>query len=164
MLGLSWKQLLVQTILLLLFWLLLAGGEVGAEAWVVALPTLVVAITISLHLKRPHRQRLRWHLLPAFFMSLLLEMFRGAVQTARMAISPAKRLRPGLVSMPLELGGTSERTLLINILNLVPGTLSVSLTDNTLLLHVLDTTADVADEVVRLQRSVDALFIDEEGE
>ncbi len=158
--SLPWKPLLVQSVLLLLLWLLLAQGGTEAKAWVVALPTLVLAVIVSLRLRRPHRLRLRWYLLPAFLFRLLLDMFRGAVQTAGVMLNPGKRLRPGLVRIALGSSGEAERILLLNILNLVPGTLSVMLNGDTLLLHVLDRRIDVASEVVRLQGRVAALFTD----
>jgi multicomponent Na+:H+ antiporter subunit E len=157
-LGISWKQLLIHSTLLSLLWLFLAG--VDTTAWVVALPTVILALTVSLRLSQSHQQHLQWHLLPAFFFKLLFEMLRGGVQTSIVALIPNKRLRPGMVSIPLELSGTSSRTLLINILNLVPGTLSVMQNGDVLLVHVLDMRVDVAGDVLRLQRDVAAIFGD----
>jgi len=102
--------------------------------------------------------RLHWRAVPGFALLFTLDMVRGAFQTAQLALWHRERLKPGMVMVPLSAVETASRVLLINAVNLVPGTLSVELVGDELTVHVLEVSASVIDEVKRLERRIAALF------
>jgi len=155
------KEILQKTIIrvgiLSLLWLIVAGDE--KESWLIGLPTVLLASFISLRLAPTSIiSRLHWRAVPGFVLLFLLDMLRGAFQTAQLALWQRERLKPGMVTVPLSVVETASRILLINVVNLVPGTLSAKLVGDELTVHVLEVSASVIDEVKQLERRIAALF------
>lgn len=147
----------IHAAILSLLWLLLAGGE--KDSWLIGLPTVILGVFVSLRLAPTSIiARLHWRAVPGFALLFLLDMVRGAFQTAQLALWHRERLKPGMVMVPLSAVETASRVLLINVVNLVPGTLSVKLVGDELTVHVLEASVSVINEVKRLEMRVAALF------
>jgi len=82
----------------------------------------------------------------------------AGLDVARRLLSPALPIHPGEITMTCYLPEGSPRWLLANTLSLMPGTLSVLLEDNSLLLHCLDTNQSVERDVRDCERRIAAVF------
>jgi multicomponent Na+:H+ antiporter subunit E len=67
-------------------------------------------------------------------------------------------LHPGFVRYQLTLEPGPSRVFLVNCLSLLPGTLSAELNGDELILHALDTGADVLAETRRAELQVKKLY------
>lgn len=96
---------------------------------------------------------------PVFAAWVTLEVLKANVAVALAVLRPVRRLRPGVLGIPLEPLSAAEITLLANIITLTPGTLSLDVSSDrrTLyvhFLHVGDEDAMVADIKRRYERRV----------
>lgn len=139
-----------------LLWLLLGGDPVAS--WLVGVPAILFAVAASRWLGLSLCGTVRWRAVPAFALFMLVEMARGAALTVRLVLMPPQRLRPGFVTLPLGLSGDTPRALLTNLVNLVPGTVSVTCEGDRLTIHALDLGLPVADELRHLEQRVATLF------
>lgn len=139
-----------------LLWWALAEGRMGN--WGVGAVSILLAAAVSLILSPPAPGGLAWRRLPGFAWFFLRESFRGGLQVALLAFRPMDRLAPALQELPLHLPPGPQRVLLVNTLNLLPGTLGVELEKETLHLHVLDARQPIADEVGALQARIARLY------
>jgi len=67
-------------------------------------------------------------------------------------------MAPDIVRIPLRLRSGLARVFMINTINLLPGTLSVSLEQNLLKIHVLDKHQDFMSEILQVEQYVSHLF------
>ena len=69
-----------------------------------------------------------------------MEVVIGALDVAGAVLWPFRKLRPGIVAVPLDTRSAAEHTLLANVVTLTPGTMSIDLSADgkTLYVHVLD--------------------------
>lgn len=144
--------LVLRSALFAFVWWMLAEGR--TDSWSVGLPSVALATGISLWLAPPGHLRVSlWGAL-VFAGFFLLESIRGGLQVAAQVFRPRMDIAPGLITVPVTLPEGLGRVLLINTLNLLPGTVSVRLIDNTLWLHVLDTRLPIAHEVDRVEARI----------
>ncbi len=128
-------------VLLFVFWLLLTGSLDPAEL----IAGLMVALVVTL-ISRPHLEifnglRLTPGAIPAFIAYLgvfLLALVRANLDMARRVLSPSLPLRPALVEVKTELQSPLGRLTLANSITLTPGTLTVDVNDDILLIHWID--------------------------
>lgn len=128
-----------------LVWWVLAEGR--ADSWGVGAVSVAAALAASLYLAPPGVGRLSPAGLLGFAGFFLLQSIKGGIQVAVRAFRPRMDLAPALVEVPVTLPGGLPRVLLVNTLNLLPGTVSVAILDDALRLHVLDARLPVAEEV-----------------
>jgi multicomponent Na+:H+ antiporter subunit E len=82
-----------------------------------------------------------WLLRPYFILKLfvvfLYDLWVSSVQVAAAVLSPAGRIRPRMVTIPLDTRTDLQTTLVGNFISLTPGTLTVDVAPNgrTLLVH-----------------------------
>jgi len=135
-------------LLLALTWCAASGAlttQNFALGFIVGFAILSVQTEISRGGK--YRKKL-WHLL-VFVLFFVREVLMGSLDVAWAVIWPYRRIRPGIVALPLSARTTIQRTLLVNAMTLTPGTMSVELSADgkTLYVHVMD--MENADEVRR---------------
>lgn len=130
---------------LALVWWVLAEGR--ADSWGVGVVSVAAALAASLYLVPPGSHRLSPAGLLGFAGFFLVQSFKGGIQVAARAFRPRMELAPALVEVPVTLPEGLARVLLVNTLNLLPGTVSVRLDGDLLHLHVLDARWPVAGEV-----------------
>ncbi len=65
------------------------------------------------------------------------EMLRSSIEVARIVISPTMRIDPQVVEVPIKDFGLVDQALLGNSITLTPGTLTLDVHDDRLLVHVL---------------------------
>jgi multicomponent Na+:H+ antiporter subunit E len=134
----------------------MGSGDPGS--WIIGLPAVLAAVWAR-HRLAPTPGRglsligaLRF--LPVFF----IESFKGGLDVAWRVLGPRLRVEPGLLTYRLSLGSRAARILFVDLVSLLPGTLSADLEDDTLVVHALDCRVDVAPELARLERHVARLF------
>jgi len=126
---------------LLAVWLLLVGttrrdelvaGVVAALlVTAVAGPRLGIFTGIRLTLAAP------FHLL-AYLGSFAVALVRANLDVARRVVSPSLPIRPGVVAVRTGLKSRLGRLVLANSITLTPGTLTVDIQGDTLLIHWID--------------------------
>lgn len=122
---------------------LTVNGRVTAE-------TVLLGILVSLSLQCFSRRVLGappvslsavLRLLPEgvfYLFTLLLEIFKANLQVIRLVLSPVIAVEPCLIRFRTDLRTEAARVALANSITLTPGTITVSLEGNDLLVHVLD--------------------------
>ena len=137
-------------------WWALTGG--GASSWLVGVPVVAAATAASHHLWP--RETGWWSpgatlRFAAFF---LRESVRGGVDVARRAFAPSLPLDPAMVEVRCRLPQGPAEVFLVDVLSLLPGTLSVDLRGSVLTLHVLDRATPAEAELRVLEDLIAAMF------
>lgn len=125
----------------LLLWVLLTGSlsreELGAGLLVAAVVAIVSGPYLSVF------NGLKTH--PAAFLNLFaylgyffVALLRANLDMARRILSPSLPIRPGIVEVQTRLESPLGRMLLANSITLTPGTLTVDLIDDRLMIHWID--------------------------
>lgn len=139
------------TVLALAWWVL---AECRADSWGVGVVSVAAALATSLYLAPAGAMRLSLAGLLGFASFFLVQSFKGGLQVAARAFRPRMDLAPALVEVPVALPEGLARVLLVNTLNLLPGTVSVRLDGDHLSLHVLDARLPIADEVRKVEARI----------
>lgn len=145
-------------------WWALTGG--AASTWVLGVPVVVAAAAAS---RRLWPRDTGWWsplALVRFVAFFLRESIRGGVDVARRAFDPALPLQPALLELRSRLPPGPAEVLLVDVMSLLPGTLSVDLDGRRIVLHVLDERAPVEAELRVLEGYIAAMFripLDGEG-
>jgi len=152
------RTVVFRSTLLAAIWWILTGGAM--QSWAVGLPTIALAVAVSMRLRPPTPDRLVLSRFPRFFFYFLWRSLRGGIQVATMALRPRLDLQPAMLEIDLRLGDEGQRLFLANLLNLLPGTLSAGLEGTRLHLHVLDQRMPIEREVRSAEARVAWLFGD----
>ena len=148
------RALLLRAALFALLWLVL--GEADPGSWSVGLPAVVIAAGLSLRLLPPAALSLRGiALLPPFF---LWHSLRGGIDVAWRALHPRMPIDPTLIEYRLRLQSVLQRACMIDIICLLPGTLSATLEGDTLTVHVLNRHAGIENELEALETVIAGIF------
>ncbi len=99
-----------------------------------------------------------WHFigLIRFAIYFIVESFKGGVDITRRAFRTEMPLQPVLIPYPLNLPTGSPATVFAITMTLMPGTLSVELTEDTVIVHSL--TPEMAEGLKQLEIRVADLF------
>lgn len=145
-------------LLLGLLWWVLAEG--GPPAWYYGLAAVTAALVLSLRLSPPGPSRGRlavraWHT-ARLLLWFLGRSVLGGVDVSRRILAPGPDVRPEVQRHPLRLPPGHQRQLALAMVSLMPGTLLVSLEEDSALIHVLDRRIPVAGTWEELQRLITA--------
>jgi len=143
-------------VLLGLLWGVVAKGD--AASWVVGLPSIALAAVAFDRLRGQRTLGFRPWMLPEFAAWFLWHSLRGGADVAWRALQPQMPLHPGFLRYRLALPPGSARVFLVDCLSLLPGTLSADIEGDELVLHALDTGADVIAETREAERRVEKLY------
>ena len=86
------------------------------------------------------------------------ESLRGGVDVALRALHPRLPLAPALLAYDLRLAPGLARIFMVNVVSLLPGTLSADLSGSGLSVHVLDRNLPVQHQLQALEQQVAMLF------
>jgi len=152
----TWRRLGRRSLELAAIWLILTGGH--ADAWLPGLAVVVSAALASLLL--PVSRAWRWRLggLCRFLPFFLLRSLLAGLDVARRALAPDPALRPGLHRYHWQLPEGPARIFFLNTVSLLPGTLSVGLDREGLLIHTINADRDLDGELAKLEKMVMLLF------
>lgn len=150
----AWPSTFIRGLLFATIWWTLTDGN--PHSWWIGAPAVLLAAGVSAAAFGP--SQLRWlqvfGFIPFFFKHSLL----GAIDVSRRALQPSLPLAPVLAEYPLQIPEGDARTLLINIISLLPGTLSADVHGDRLLVHVLDKKTDYGNELAKVEQAVARLY------
>jgi multicomponent Na+:H+ antiporter subunit E len=121
---------------LALAWWALAEGRPGS--WSVGVPVVVLAAVVAAWAVPWPRRWARPAALLRFAVWFLRESVKGGVDVARRALSPAMPLSPGFAEVRTRLPEGGARVLFADTMSLLPGTLTIDLVEDRVLVHALD--------------------------
>lgn len=143
----------------LLLWILLTGSLASEELGAGLLVAAVVSAVSGPHLAVLNGLKLSpisflhlFNYLVYFFIALL----KANLDMARRILSPSLPINPGIVEVKTSLESPLGRMLLANSITLTPGTLTVDLRDDRLLIHWINVPEDV--DVATATRHIAAGF------
>lgn len=143
------------TVFAALWWVIAEGSHDG---WMLGTVATILAVWASLVLLPPGNATVS---LSGFFHFLgffVWNSVRGGLQVSWMALRGRNSLQPGLLEIPVTLPPGGAQVLLVNTLGLMPGTASVEIADQKLLLHVLDARLPIRAETRALEAIIGRLF------
>jgi len=129
-------------------------------SWVIGLPTVIVATWSYSRLSPRQSSRVSLSLtgvlqiLPMF----LWESFKGGFDVARRVLRFRPNIDPGLFEYRVMLSSMSARVFFVDLVSLLPGTLSADIHGDRMRIHTLDLGLDSVIELGRLERRVAAVF------
>jgi multicomponent Na+:H+ antiporter subunit E len=131
-------------------WWILSDGAIAS--WLIGIPAVLLAVAASVALVPP--VPVVWSELLRFVSFFVLHSLLGGVDVARRAFHPDMPIDPDLIAYPLRLPQGLPQVIMANIISLLPGTLSATLDQNVLKVHVLDRQTGFLAELEALERHV----------
>ncbi len=133
-------------------WWILSDGD--ALSWVIGVPTILIATAISRKLGSTRPPAVSLSALPRFLGYFAVESLRSGVDVAHRALAPGRHVEPAVLTYTTTLPCGWPRTLLANVVSLMPGSLSVSLAAETLTVHALDKKSDTRGGIASCERII----------
>ncbi len=129
------------------FWLLM-NDEISVGQVLMALVLALVIPPFAARLDREFARIGRLRSVPRMLGMLLLDIVQANITVALQVLGPERRINPGFIWVPLDIGNIHGIAALTSIITLTPGTVSSALSDDRrhLLVHVLN--LDDADKLV----------------
>jgi multicomponent Na+:H+ antiporter subunit E len=141
-------------------WWAFSEGRPGS--WGVGIPTVALAAVAAAATVAPARHRVRWGPALRFAGWFVGQSLRGGLDVARRALSPALPLDAGIVELRTSLPEGAPRVVLADATSLLPGSATVDLEGDRILIHALDARA-VERDFHDLEARVAELFGIERG-
>lgn len=153
----SVPRLVVRAAVLAAVWWTLTGGDAGS--WVIGAPAVLAAAVTSVALGRPAR----WRVSPAgvarFLPFFAWHALTGSIDVAYRALNPRLPIAPSFERYGIRLPDEGpSRVLFVNVVSLLPGTLSADLEGDALTVHGLTGATDTIDRVKALEIRIAAIF------
>ncbi|MFN3976471.1 MAG: Na+/H+ antiporter subunit E [Aquificaceae bacterium] len=139
----------------ILLWLFIAGFEVKSLLFGFIAVSCALFIHKLLNLYPPSINLIA---LLKFFFYFLTQSFLSGLDVARRVLGPKLLVDPGFVVYRLNTKKKAVKFLLPAILNLTPGTLSVKVEENTILIHALDKGSYNEERLRRMESMIDKIF------
>lgn len=150
----NWRVLASRGLIFSVIWWTLTNGS--ASSWWIGAPAVLLATIISTTLLAP--KKFSWYKLIIFIPVFLYRSLLGGFEVAEIAFHPKMPLDPDLISYPLSLPTGMPQVVMLNMVSLLPGTLSADLVDSNLRVHVLNRHTDCVRELAVLESEVAAMF------
>ncbi len=132
--------------LMMAFWLLISASVHWQHILVGTIFSLILTVFWSnLNISSENRTNFTFmhvYLLLKYFVKLGFEVVVANINVAMIVLNPRLPISPGIVIMRCDLERSLLRVLYVNSITLTPGTITVELEDNLLIVHAL--TEDVA--------------------
>jgi len=135
-------------------WLALSANASGG--WLFGAAAALAAAWLSLRLLPPAAGAVRLRPAARLLWDFVAGSVVGGIDVARRAFDPRLPLRPGWLRHPLQLGRGTRRTVLGDMLSLMPGTLAAGEEGPCLLVHCLDTGPPASHGIAECERRVSA--------
>ena len=146
-----WERLLVYAVV----WAILTEGDLRSFAF--GMPAMVAAALLNPFAPRGPRTWRLARVVP-FFANFAWLSLRSAVLVGYRVIHPDRPLAPALVDYAWRLQSASARQLMANLLNLMPGTLTVDAGGAAMAIHILGAREQTLLGVRQLEERVAVLF------
>jgi multicomponent Na+:H+ antiporter subunit E len=122
-----------------IIWVLLTGWQLSS--WSVGGVFIIMASLLSLYLA-PQQQTVPGKINPTklflFFCYFFIQSLRGGWSTAKLALRPKQKLSPGVIKYPIELVNESHIFTFMQVISLLPGTISAEHNCREVIIHILD--------------------------
>lgn len=148
----QFRSQLAPAVLLLLLWYGLSGGE----GWLFAIPAIIATLLLSRVLLADSHHRLSLPGLLRFMLFFLHKSVVGGLDVAWRALSPSLPLDILEIDYRFSTQDPAAITVFIGTLSLMPGTLSVKLSDGVLTVHSI--AGDIRPELTLLEARAVGLF------
>jgi multicomponent Na+:H+ antiporter subunit E len=139
------RALLWRSALLAVLWFILTEGR--TDSWGVGVISATLALAASLILLPPGAIRFSLDGVAVFLAYFMSQSLRAGIRVALVALRPRLNIHPGVQVVRLRMPEGIGRVILVNTLNLLPGTLVVKFAANNLHLHMLDIRGSIEEEV-----------------
>lgn len=132
-------------VLMLLFWLIMAGPSL--QSFAVGLGTIVFVAWLNRGLldtlvaKKWTFRAKNFLILLGFFFSLLWQIVLANIDVAKILLSPTMPLQPAVIKFDPGLKTDLGKTILANSITLTPGTLTIDVKGDVFIVHALTLTA-----------------------
>jgi multicomponent Na+:H+ antiporter subunit E len=147
---------MVTIIVLAGLWALLT--EARSDSWMVGGPVVLAAGIVAERLAPAHRWRWSVIGLLNFAPHFVLASVLGGVDVAWRSMHPRLPIDPQMLEYPLRLPPGTARTFFMNVVNLLPGTVSVDVGNEVLKVHVMDIDQPIRQQLETLEVAVAKLF------
>lgn len=134
----------------------MSGGS--ADSWLVGAPAVILALLSIRVLGRVPAFRLSFWGGLKFILYFGKQSILSGFDVAWRSVQPCCPLRPGFIHYPFRLSSDVSRLFLVNTISLLPGTLSVDLQRDGVLVHVLDENSPNVSNLRTLEDKVAAMF------
>ena len=131
---------LMLSAMLLLLWVLLTGSLEPAEL-ITGISVVLVAVVATPRMEMFRAFRISPYApiaLLRYLISFLLALLRANIDMARRVLTPSLPLNPEVVEVQTALESTLGKLLLANSITLTPGTLTIDVLEDRLLVHWID--------------------------
>ncbi|MFT6897574.1 MAG: multicomponent Na+:H+ antiporter subunit E [Paraglaciecola sp.] len=145
-------------------WMMLSDAQLSS--WSVGIFAVAAATCLSMWLsshsgiaENTLQPRISLYGLAGFMPFFIIQSVKGGIDTARHALAPNMSLAPGFVEYTyryLPLGRSRE--VFVNTLSLLPGSLSVEIHSESLLVHFLNINAVQTSDLIACEKKVASLF------
>jgi multicomponent Na+:H+ antiporter subunit E len=150
------KSFLLRFALFAAGWLILVGGQQLSDILFVIL-FLAATTVVSIYSVPPGQWRLRPLGVIRFFPYFLLTALRGGWDVARRVFFRTVPIDPDFIT--IEHDRDPQKTLILAwVISLLPGTASTLITDETIVVHVLDKKLPAKEEIRELQDRISQIF------
>ncbi|MGB5520832.1 MAG: Na+/H+ antiporter subunit E [Gammaproteobacteria bacterium] len=147
---------LIPLVLLSALWAVIAKGSLSS--WVVGMPCIIIAVIAYQRLRFHEKSVIHIGLLPGFTAWFLWHSLLGGMDVAWRALQLEVQLEPGFLRYRLTLPPGQARVFLVNVVSLLPGTLSADIEDDILVLHALEANSKATDEVREAELRISTLY------
>ncbi len=154
-------MLRIASLLLAIWWILSDGSIAGLGFGLIAVALALFAARL---IPPPMRARgtgltvLRWRAVPRFLAYFLSRSLIAGVDVARRTLTPRMPLSPRVLVLRTELPAGPAQVFLMATLSLLPGTLGMSVQQDTITLHVLDDRDDAERDMRTAEGYVGPMF------
>lgn len=158
------SEVCAKIIFFALFWVILNGKDTDAVSWTIGIPFIVLATYITQQItlstggsSSPLNIKAFIKFMPFFVKQSII----GGIETAQRALTPQGVIEPAFYSYDFRLLKTrSEKIFFVNLINLLPGTLTAQFSDETVLIHILDMNNFRKSDIFNCEEMVRKIFFD----
>jgi len=156
-------QVILPSLVLFSTWILLSGYYDNTLLVILGIASTFAVIAVSKRMGLIDRESHPIHLVPQilfYWPWLLLEIAKSNIDVARRMILPTPDISPTLVRVPMDLRSDLGRVVYANSITLTPGTVSINVDRESILVHALTRDGAAAVKAGDMERRV-AAFVDE---
>lgn len=151
-----WWRFLVNALALALLWGILTDFRI--DALVFGVPAILAGAALVFLIPQSPSWRLSPRGALTFVLWFAVQSVRGAIDVALRALAPSLPLCPGFRTYRPVLPQGAPHITFLNTITLLPGTLSAEVAGDQVVVHMLDTRADLDAELGALESRIADLF------
>ncbi|WP_200279609.1 Na+/H+ antiporter subunit E [Rhabdochromatium marinum] len=162
------SRVLIRVVFFAALWVVLTRADL--QSWLIGVPSVAFATWASVRLATAHqtaehrRPGFCVQHLPAFVAFFLLASVRGGIDVTRRILARPLAIAPGFLTYRTALRHPGARIFFLDLVSLLPGTLSADFTEpDHLVIHALDTHGENDQELMQLEHQVARLFCEPLG-